>query len=68
MEQQLSCDRCGGSLTPGASYCDACGSRTRRALKNVRFAIRLELVFIALVIVLILGFTVIFANQPPTGH
>lgn len=68
MDQQVSCDRCGAGLTPGASYCDGCGARTRKAVRTVRLAIRLELVFIALVVVVILGFTLVFANQPPTGH
>ncbi|MGH7775749.1 MAG: hypothetical protein ACREPI_01025 [Candidatus Dormibacterales bacterium] len=68
MEQQVSCERCGGILTPGAAYCDECGARTRRAVRGVRVAIRVELIFIALVILVILGFTLLFANQPPTGH
>jgi predicted nucleic acid-binding Zn ribbon protein len=50
-------------LVPGANYCDSCGERTRKARRNVRLAIRLELVFIAMVVLLIIGFTLVYYGQ-----
>jgi uncharacterized OB-fold protein len=54
---QEKCDRCGAPLQPNAIYCDRCGQRTRLAERRVRVAIRLELVFIVLVVAMIVAFT-----------
>ena len=62
MEQAL-CDRCRSSLQPGAAYCDDCGERTHKARRIVGLAIRVELVFIALVVVLVFGFAAIYFKQ-----
>ena len=51
-----SCQRCGGSLPAGAAYCDVCGTRTREAARKVRFALRIELVFLGLVIAMLVVF------------
>ena len=60
---QTNCDRCGGALQPGAAYCDRCGARTRRARRNVRLAIRIEVLLLALMVLLIFGFTWVFLKQ-----
>jgi ribosomal protein L40E len=61
--EQTNCDRCRAELQPGASYCDRCGSRTRRAQGNVRLAIRVELLLLALMCLLVFGFAFIFLKQ-----
>ena len=60
---QVSCDNCGTQLVPNAAYCEKCGARTRRARRLVRLAIRVELVFFGLVVLLVIGFTWIYAIQ-----
>ena len=60
---QVACDVCGTSLVPNAAYCEKCGSRTRRARRLVRLAIRIELVFFLLVVLMVIGFTWIYAAQ-----
>ena len=60
---QTSCERCGASLVPDAAYCEKCGARTRRARRLVRVAIRVELVFFVLVVLMVIGFTWIYAIQ-----
>lgn len=60
---QQTCDRCGDQLVPGAAYCAGCGERTRKARRIVRLAIRVELLFVFLVAVLVLGFTYVFYAQ-----
>jgi uncharacterized OB-fold protein len=60
---QAACDRCGTQLIPNAAYCEKCGARTRRARRLVRLAIRVELVFFGLVVLLVIGFTWIYAVQ-----
>jgi predicted nucleic acid-binding Zn ribbon protein len=60
---QLTCDRCQAPLVEDAAYCDECGERTRRARRMVRLAVRVELLFIALVILLVVGFTTVFYIQ-----
>jgi uncharacterized OB-fold protein len=60
---QVACDRCGTALIPNAAYCEKCGARTRRARRLVRLAIRVELVFFLLVVVMVIGFTWIYAAQ-----
>ncbi len=62
-EVQAVCDRCGASLDPEAAYCERCGTRTRRARRIVRLAIRIELVVLALVAILVIGFTYIYEVQ-----
>ena len=48
-----------------AAYCERCGRRTRRAQRMTRLAIRVELLFLALVIVLVFAFTWIYYAQNP---
>jgi uncharacterized OB-fold protein len=60
---QVACDNCGTQLIPNAAYCEKCGARTRRARRLVRLAIRVELVFFGLVVLLVIGFTWIYAAQ-----
>jgi len=60
---QVACDGCGSELIPEAAYCQRCGRRTRRAKRWVGIAIRVELLFLALVIVLIFAFTWIYYTQ-----
>jgi hypothetical protein len=61
--RQTNCDRCSASLVEDAAYCDRCGERTRKARRLVRLALRVELLFVALVLLLVIGFTVIFSLQ-----
>jgi len=66
MEQQqvqIACDVCGAQLVQGAAYCERCGARTRKARRLVRLAIRVELLFFALVVILVIAFTWIYAVQ-----
>lgn len=60
---QVACDACGAELVPGAAYCERCGARTRRARRLVGIAIRVELIFFALVVAMVIGFTWIYAIQ-----
>lgn len=62
-QAQVACDRCGAELVPNSAYCEKCGERTRRARGLVRLAIRVELLFFALVVILVIGFTWIYASQ-----
>lgn len=62
-EAQTACERCGASLDPEAAYCERCGTRTRRARRIVRLAIRIELLLLALVAILVIGFTYIYEVQ-----
>jgi predicted nucleic acid-binding Zn ribbon protein len=59
----LTCDRCQAPLAEDAAYCDNCGERTRRARRMVRLAVRVELLFIGLVILLVAGFTLVYTLQ-----
>ena len=61
--QQVACDNCGSELIPNAAYCEKCGARTRRAKRLVRLAIRVELVFFLLVILMVAGFVWVYAVQ-----
>ncbi len=61
--RQTNCDRCQAPLVEDAAYCDRCGERTRRARRMVRLAIRVELLFIALIILLVAGFSAIYYFQ-----
>jgi uncharacterized OB-fold protein len=60
---QAACDKCGATLVQNAAYCERCGSRTRRARRLVRLAIRVELLFFVMVVALVIGFTWIYASQ-----
>jgi uncharacterized OB-fold protein len=60
---QVACDSCGAELVPNAAYCERCGSRTRRARRLVRVAIRVELLFFLLVVGLVIAFTWIYSAQ-----
>jgi uncharacterized OB-fold protein len=63
--EQTTCERCKEPLVPEAAYCEKCGERTRKARRMVRLAIRVELLLVAMVIVLVLGFAWIYAAQKP---
>ena len=54
--EQLNCDRCDAKLRPGAAYCEVCGTRTRRARRLTRAAVRIELLALILIAVLIFAF------------
>jgi ribosomal protein L40E len=60
---QTNCDRCNAELVPNAAYCERCGLRTHRAKRLVRIAIRVEMLFVLLVIVMIFTFAYVFYNQ-----
>ncbi|HEX9559766.1 MAG TPA: zinc-ribbon domain-containing protein [Candidatus Dormibacteraeota bacterium] len=60
---QVACDSCGAELVPNAAYCERCGTRTRRARRLVRLAIRVELLFFLLVVGLVIAFTWIYSVQ-----
>ena len=60
---QVACDSCGAQLVAGAAYCERCGARTRKARRLVRLAIRVELLFFVLVVILVIAFTWIYAVQ-----
>ncbi|HEY4026990.1 MAG TPA: hypothetical protein VGO86_11220 [Candidatus Dormibacteraeota bacterium] len=60
---QATCDRCRAPLVEDSAYCYKCGERTRRARRMVRLAIRVELLFIALVVLLVIGFIAVFSVQ-----
>ena len=60
---QIACDNCGTQLVPNAAYCEKCGARTRRAKRLVRLAIRVELVFFVLVVLMVAGFVWVYAIQ-----
>jgi uncharacterized OB-fold protein len=62
-QAQIACDSCGAELVPNAAYCERCGSRTRRARRLVRLAIRVELLFFLLVVGLVIAFTWIYSVQ-----
>jgi len=60
---QAVCDTCGAQLVPNAAYCERCGTRTRRARRLVRLAIRVELLFFLMIVGLVVAFTWIYAVQ-----
>ncbi len=60
---QIACDACGARLQPNAAYCERCGTRTRRARRLVRVAIRVEALFFILVVGLVIAFTWIYTAQ-----
>lgn len=59
----MACDSCGARLIPEAAYCERCGTRTRRARRMVRLAIRIELVFFLMVLLLVAAFVGIYEGQ-----
>ncbi|HEX3508737.1 MAG TPA: zinc-ribbon domain-containing protein [Candidatus Dormibacteraeota bacterium] len=63
MQVQVACDSCGAELVPGAAYCERCGTRTRKAKRLVRLAIRVELLFLLLVAAVVVAFTWIYSVQ-----
>ena len=62
-EVQAACDRCGSALVEDAAYCENCGARTRRARRLVRVAIRVEMVVFLMIVLMVIGFTYIYAAQ-----
>jgi predicted amidophosphoribosyltransferase len=60
---QAACDACGAKLIPEAAYCERCGTRTRRAKRMVGLAIRVELLFLVLFIILVAGFIWVYSSQ-----
>jgi len=48
-----------------AAYCESCGERTRRAKRMVRLAVRVEILFIILVALVVIGFTYVYYVQQP---
>jgi hypothetical protein len=55
---QVNCDRCHAPLVKGAAYCDGCGQRTRVAVRRVRLAVRIELLFFGAIALMVLAFAV----------
>ena len=55
---QASCDRCNAPLVKDASYCDGCGQRTRVAVRRVRLAVRIEILFFGAIALMVLAFAV----------
>ena len=60
---QTNCDRCKRPLVGGASYCDHCGARTRRAKRMVTQVLRIELIALAAMIALTVIFSVTLLRQ-----
>jgi uncharacterized paraquat-inducible protein A len=60
---QAACDACGAQLIPNAAYCERCGTRTRRAKRLVGLAIRVELLFLALFVILVAAFIWVYSIQ-----
>lgn len=63
--EQTHCDRCQAQLAHQAAYCEKCGERTRRARRLVRLAIRVEILFVVVVAILVLGFAYVYYVQQP---
>jgi predicted nucleic acid-binding Zn ribbon protein len=55
---QASCDRCNAPLVKDASYCDECGQRTQVAIRRVRLAVRIEILFFGAIALMVLAFAV----------
>ncbi|HVD47128.1 MAG TPA: zinc-ribbon domain-containing protein [Candidatus Limnocylindria bacterium] len=60
---QVACDKCGAELVPNAAYCERCGTRTRRARRLVRLAIRVELLFFLMVVGVLVSFIWTYSAQ-----
>lgn len=59
---QVACERCGADLVPEAAYCEKCGTRTRRAKRMVRLAIRVEALFFVAVVLMVAGFIWVYSR------
>lgn len=55
---QATCDRCHAPLVKDASYCDSCGQRSRAAIRRVRLAVRIEVLFFGAIALMVLAFAV----------
>jgi RNase P subunit RPR2 len=55
---QANCDRCHAPLVKEASYCEECGQRTRVAIRRVRLAVRVEILFFGAIALMVLAFAV----------
>jgi predicted nucleic acid-binding Zn ribbon protein len=55
---QTNCDRCRAPLVKDAVYCETCGQRTRLAVRRVRLAVRIELLFFGAIALMVLAFAV----------
>ena len=62
-QAQVACDKCGAELVPNAAYCERCGTRTRRARRLVRLAIRVELLFFLMVVGVLVSFIWTYSAQ-----
>ena len=60
---QVACDKCGAELVQNAAYCERCGTRTRRARRLVRLAIRVELLFFLMVVGVLVSFIWTYSAQ-----
>jgi uncharacterized OB-fold protein len=60
---QVACDECGAQLVPNAAYCERCGTRTRRARRLVRMAIRVELLIFLMFVGLVVAFIWTYTAQ-----
>ena len=60
---QTACEKCGAKLVPDAAYCERCGTRTQRARRLVRVALRVEVVFFLLVVAMVVAFILVYAVQ-----
>jgi uncharacterized OB-fold protein len=60
---QVACDKCGAQLVPNAAYCERCGTRTRRARRLVRMAIRVELLIFLMFVGLVVAFIWTYTAQ-----
>jgi len=61
--QQVACDACGAQLVPNAAYCERCGTRTRRARRLVRVALRVEVLIFLMFVGLVVAFIWVYAVQ-----
>ena len=55
---QATCDRCNAALVKDAAYCDECGQRTRAAIRRVRLAVRIEILFFGAIALMVLAFAI----------
>ena len=55
---QATCDHCQAPLVKDASYCDSCGQRSRAAVRRVRLAVRIEILFFGAIALMVLAFAV----------
>jgi predicted nucleic acid-binding Zn ribbon protein len=55
---QATCASCGAGLVKDASYCDNCGRRTLAAVRRVRLAVRIEILFFGAIALMVVAFAV----------